>query len=427
MIEIKGDAELNKVFLGHFTQMKCLVFLSDELEVSRRFETGLKEAHEEFGGDVLLLAVRDEEVNDDLFSEFGVESVPTVIFLNANLSVASRLKDASPAEALVFAKGFAKTFATNLDLESAKYDEIFPRYLLPDRFVFFDFANKICPELTACRQALEARGVSVKSLSIAPFKEARGATVLAQLAKRVEPERRTLAFCYVNGKLIGSLAELEDFLSANQALLDRLRDAEARALETLLLKNPVLLVYDSSLHAEKKESIIEELQKKKVMFSILDTINKPFLRKLVADKSNLTPNTWPALLLHSHDPLPYDRIIQDLESAVDKKFRIENTEERIKTLIASHPIFVFMKGSPEFPQCGFTRQIVEILAQKRVSYGSYSILSDPELREKLKEISNWKTYPQVYVNGELLGGLDIIREMDQAGELDPLFKPHLLS
>lgn len=426
MLEIKGEGQLNKVCLEHFTKMKCLVFLSDELEVSLRFESGLKEAQGEFGGDVLLLAIRDEEANDGLFSEFGVESVPTVIFLNANLSAAGRLTDASPAEALVFAKGFAKTFATNLDLESAKYDEIFPRYLLPDRFVFFDFAGKICPELNACRQALEAKGVSVKSLSMAPFKETRGVTVLTQLARRVEPERKTLPFCYVNGKLIGSLAELEEFLAANQPLLERLRDAEARALETLLLKNPVLLVYDSSLHGEKKENIIDELQKKKVMFSILDTTNKPFLRKLVADKTNLIPAHWPALLLHGHDPLPHDRILQELESAVDKKYRIENTEERIKTLIASHPVFVFMKGSPEFPQCGFTRQIVEILSQKRVDYGSYNILSDPELREKLKEISNWKTYPQVYVNGELLGGLDIIREMDQAGEFDPLFKPYLL-
>ncbi|KAJ8404853.1 hypothetical protein AAFF_G00332400 [Aldrovandia affinis] len=96
----------------------------------------------------------------------------------------------------------------------------------------------------------------------------------------------------------------------------------------------------------------------------------------------------------------------------------EDLNERLKKLINAAPCMLFMKGSPQEPRCGFSRQIVQILKDQSVQYSSFDILSDEEVRQGLKTYSNWPTYPQVYVNGELLGGLDIIKELAESGELE---------
>ncbi len=91
-------------------------------------------------------------------------------------------------------------------------------------------------------------------------------------------------------------------------------------------------------------------------------------------------------------------------------------EDRIRDNLAK-PIVLFLKGTPDFPQCGFSAQSVQILRSVGADFAHVNILEDPELREALKQQSNWPTYPQVYVNGELIGGADILLEMYSAGEL----------
>jgi len=93
--------------------------------------------------------------------------------------------------------------------------------------------------------------------------------------------------------------------------------------------------------------------------------------------------------------------------------------KRLQSLISSAPVMLFMKGSPDAPRCGFSRKLCEILKKyPSVQFKSFDILEDQEVRQGLKEYSNWPTYPQVYVKGELIGGLDIITELDQGGELE---------
>ncbi|NXK69516.1 GLRX3 protein, partial [Sylvietta virens] len=81
---------------------------------------------------------------------------------------------------------------------------------------------------------------------------------------------------------------------------------------------------------------------------------------------------------------------------------------------------LFMKGSPKEPRCGFSRQMVEILNKHSVAFSSFDVFSDEEVRQGLKSFSNWPTYPQLYVKGELLGGLDIVKELEASGELDTI-------
>ncbi len=91
--------------------------------------------------------------------------------------------------------------------------------------------------------------------------------------------------------------------------------------------------------------------------------------------------------------------------------------ERIKAQLSAAPVVLFMKGTPDFPQCGFSAQAVAALRACGAKFTHVNIFEDPELREALKRHSNWPTYPQLYLNGELLGGCDIALEMFRSGEL----------
>ena len=98
-----------------------------------------------------------------------------------------------------------------------------------------------------------------------------------------------------------------------------------------------------------------------------------------------------------------------------------SVHDRIAADIASSDVVLFMKGTPVFPQCGFSAAVVQILSTLGVKFKSVDVLKDPDIRQGIKDYSNWPTIPQLYVKGEFVGGCDIIREMDGTGELKTLF------
>ena len=97
-----------------------------------------------------------------------------------------------------------------------------------------------------------------------------------------------------------------------------------------------------------------------------------------------------------------------------------SVQEKIREQVTAHPVVLYMKGSPQFPQCGFSGQVVQILDHVGVGYKGLNVLESADLRDGIKTYSNWPTIPQLYVKGEFVGGCDIIREMFQAGELQQL-------
>jgi monothiol glutaredoxin len=96
--------------------------------------------------------------------------------------------------------------------------------------------------------------------------------------------------------------------------------------------------------------------------------------------------------------------------------------DRIRDEISKNDVLLFMKGTPVFPQCGFSAAVVDALSEVGVKFHSINILVDPEMREGIKAFSQWPTIPQLYVKGEFVGGCDIIREMAETGELEQLLK-----
>jgi monothiol glutaredoxin len=99
-----------------------------------------------------------------------------------------------------------------------------------------------------------------------------------------------------------------------------------------------------------------------------------------------------------------------------------NVNEKIKDIITKNNVVLFMKGTPEMPQCGFSMTVSNILKELKVKFSGVNVLADPEIRQGIKDFSNWPTVPQLYVKGEFIGGCDIAKEMYEKGELQKILK-----
>ncbi len=99
----------------------------------------------------------------------------------------------------------------------------------------------------------------------------------------------------------------------------------------------------------------------------------------------------------------------------------QNIKEKISNLVKSNDVCLFMKGTPDVPQCGFSSAVSNVLKHLEVKFNGINVLEDPELRQGIKEFSDWPTIPQLYVKGEFVGGCDIIKEMFEKGELQKKF------
>ena len=104
----------------------------------------------------------------------------------------------------------------------------------------------------------------------------------------------------------------------------------------------------------------------------------------------------------------------------------ENAKNKISNLIKSNEVCLFMKGTPEVPQCGFSLAVSNVLKHMKVNFTGVNVLDDPEIREGIKTYSEWPTIPQLYVKGEFIGGCDIVKEMYEKGTLKKKFEEHKL-
>jgi Grx4 family monothiol glutaredoxin len=148
---------------------------------------------------------------------------------------------------------------------------------------------------------------------------------------------------------------------------------------------------------------LSPLQRQKIIYGLIgDLVSKNLIHALQFD-----------LKTHSANQTTLDNSNKPLE---------QDENHYLYKLINSSPIMLFMKGDKFIPQCGFSAQIVDLLNQYKIDYTSFDILEDEQVRQDLKEYSAWPTYPQLYVNGQLIGGLDIAKELHESGELKKFLK-----
>ncbi|KAI8789403.1 glutaredoxin-3 [Biomphalaria glabrata] len=216
-----------------------------------------------------------------------------------------------------------------------------------------------------------------------------------------------------------SLILVEDLTksTAKQDLNERLKQ--------LINSAPVMLFMKGSPALPKcgfSRQITQILNEQGIKYSTFDILEDDDVRQGLKSFSNWP--TYPQLYIKGELIGGLDVVKEMVESGELKDLapKEEDLNTRLKKLINQSPVVLFMKGSPSTPRCGFSKTIVGILDEVGVPYTTFDILSDDEVRQGLKVYSNWPTYPQVYVKGELIGGLDVIKEMKESGELESVLK-----
>lgn len=177
---------------------------------------------------------------------------------------------------------------------------------------------------------------------------------------------------------------------------------------TLAQANPQVTFL--SLDADEQQDISELFEVSAVPYIILIR-NSTILKEL----SGVDPKDFIAALKQfspSDASTPSEKTQEPTPAETKKEEPTEEElNERLKKLTSAAPVMLFMKGSPSAPQCGFSRQVVAILRENQVRFGFFDILKDDSVRQGLKTFSDWPTFPQLYINGEFQGGLDIIKEL----------------
>jgi Grx4 family monothiol glutaredoxin len=222
-----------------------------------------------------------------------------------------------------------------------------------------------------------------------------------------------------------------------------------KRLQQLIKSHPIMLFMKGNPGEPKcgfSQKVVDILNKEKVKFGSFDILADDEVREGLKIFSN-----WPTypqvyckgdllggcdIVIAMHESGELQEIFRDHgidtngsnekkvgEPGTGKGGIIESSglsstlSSKIESLINSSPVMLFMKGKPDEPKCGFSRKVVEILGTEKVDFESFDILSDEEVRQGLKVYSNWSSYPQLYIKGELVGGSDIVLEMQKSGEL----------
>ncbi|KAL3671113.1 hypothetical protein V7S43_004295 [Phytophthora oleae] len=238
---------------------------------------------------------------------------------------------------------------------------------------------------------------------------------------------------YVNGTLVGGLDILKEMKSDGSiveqlGLTKNVEEAETAFQESLcaLINSAPVLLFMKGTPSDPKcgfsKKTVKLLRDQQIAFSSFDILSDEQVRQGLKKFSNWP--TYPQLYVKGKLVGGLDILNEMAEDGdlseqlgVDKKAKKENKYEQ---LINRAPVMIFIKGSPKQPQCGFSRKLVDILDTGGFKYDYFDILTDDSVRQGLKKFSNWPTFPQLYVNGELIGGLDIVQQLQEDGELAEL-------
>jgi len=226
------------------------------------------------------------------------------------------------------------------------------------------------------------------------------------------------------GKKISKYSEANDRLAkppeASTAPVAEKPDLNTR-LTALVNTAPVMLFMKGTPDAPQcgfSSKIVNILKENGAKFSSFNILSDQEVREGLKKFSNWP--TFPQLYIDGKLVGGLD-IVKELAEQGELKDMLpkapQSINERIETLLRKAHVMLFMKGDPSAPKCGFSSKIVNILQDAGVKFSSFDILSDEDIRQGLKTYSNWPTYPQLYVDGKLIGGLDIVKELAEAGEL----------
>lgn len=253
-----------------------------------------------------------------------------------------------------------------------------------------------------------------------------GDTILERLEGGVEPAQITVAFQrLLSASAVSSSTESPIKTSSELPATKDPEQALNNRLDRLIHSDAVMLFMKGVPTAPRcgfSRQAVEILQEHKVPFGSFDILSDEEVRQGLKKHSNWP--TYPQIYVNGELQGGLD-ILKELveEGNLAEQFEVTpatpeiSLDDRLRELTNRSDVMLFMKGLPSAPKCGFSRQLVAMLDEAGVPYDAFDILQDEEVRQGLKKLSNWPTYPQLYVKGDLIGGLDICKELEESGEL----------
>eukprot|EP00753_Platysulcus_tardus_P003368 PLAT12427.1.p1 GENE.PLAT12427.1~~PLAT12427.1.p1 ORF type:complete len:509 (-),score=163.42 PLAT12427.1:1402-2730(-) len=376
----------------------------------------------------------ENEDLDDIVEELEVEVIPTFAFFQDGV-LKRRLEGVNVPELNTIVEGLAATAAEAAPADAVKSptDDKVKELLACRRMILFISGSPAAPadeESKALLALLSDAGLTSYTTYDVQADEAMSAALQAHAGGHAFP------FVYVDGELVGGAEEVSARLAAggNDALLpprEDPADALAKRLRSLIDSASVMLFMKGTPEEPRcgfSRTMVGLLKDAGVVYDSFDILEDSEVRAGLKDYSQW--RTFPQLYV-------YGKLIGGLDVLKDMVADVEDEgpvvdqlgigndaiDARIDSVIARDRIMLFMKGTPEEPRCGFSRKMVAIMAATEVSYSTYDILRDRLLRNRIKDYKEWRTFPQLYVDGKLLGGLDIVRELAEDEELDAALAP----
>lgn len=433
-MDIKSKKDFESFLLQNFQQLKLMIFLSNSIESSSAVEEILRENLKEFQENKISVAfIKDDfEGHEEIFNQFSIEFVPSVIALNANFTVLEKFENFSPGELFLKSQKLVKTFQQSFELECIKYKQTLNRVFINTVFILFEFLKDELTQYEEIKTIIESKQLTSRRQSTMPFKEKNLLVIIGHLGYFFKNSysffiENKLPVVFFDKELIYDSKQLEEVLIEKKEIIETLKKTEENNVKSAIANNKVLLFTNSDdQNFKEQDEMLKLLQTKKVMYTYLDIASRPGIYGVLKKLFNLESLKLCFLVIEGKTHFQHDELLKHkstgFQDVIPKKYIVESVDDRIKLILSLTPVVLFIKGSPEFPQCGFTRQVVELMTSNKVKFSYYNIMADAELKERLPIFSNWQTYPQVFVNSELIGGIDIVRELIEVGQFNDTFK-----
>lgn len=426
-VELSGLHDLQLLGGGHPSRLTFLFFYADWNQDSMELRKIVKESFEHYIIDCNFGFVdSDLEPNLELCAKYNIETVPSAIMVNSELETVKTFEEIDPVNIHEGIESQIAIAKQNFEIEKVRAFNLLDKLTKNNKVVVFLDSSSNNKDNDALRQLLQESKIDFQEISL-------NNKAYENLTKWVQffSNGQSLPQLYVEGQLIGNLSKVSDLIKQGELIKSIPRDCIIGDIDAELqaiIKEERLILFVTS-DFESRESIaiksqecLKILQLKGLIFRHLDLKGKQALefaaKKFVGEEFSIPFLFFDGKPWKGGDDLLQTVQNKELKEIFEEKLFREDVFSQIKKLINSYPIFVFMKGNPDEPQCGFTSQLLEILEEYKVDYRHFNILEDHLIREKIKEYSNWKTFPQIYVKGELIGGLDIIREMIEDGSFE---------
>jgi Grx4 family monothiol glutaredoxin len=435
-IEIKEERDLNQSCYKNFRRLTFLYFYASWNEDSLDLMNILKEYIEGYIIDCVFAFVDcDLLKNQPLCSQLKVQHIPAGLVIDASKRVVRRFEEMDPVTIMEALEQEVQVFKQNFEVQKTRMHARIEQLLKDHPVICFTKGTRAQPECGFTEQLFAA--LNCLPISYEAYNVMNDGDNLREWIKDYSGFP-TIPQVFVAGQLIGGLDKTKAAIESGEFLqrvpkgnLKGEVDSEFEAIVSearLVLFVTSEVLTDKTLATACQESIWQ-LQLKGLIFRHFNLKGKHLLQaKLKALVK--ADDCLPFLFLDGKPLIGGDLLLEKLKSSdfkdsVPAELFRKDVFAEIKQLVASNNVMLFIKGTPTEPECGFTSQLIEVLAGLKVKYGYFNVYSDEYICDKLPEYSNWKTFPQVFVDGELVGGLDIVRELVAEGEFQEMVRNYL--